>query len=141
MLQHDFWEYRSPARTDGVVSCECLLDTSQPRDRWARVATRPVLAFPQQAIQQQLTLEVDAAGEPQQWTARLRAVEKLAFVTRLVDPYPGKDYSVYSTTIDSPLAPLVRDAYTSPGVFVTGQGYPRTDTKHGFAEVFLERGR
>jgi hypothetical protein len=139
MLQHDFWEYRTPARTDGAVTCECFLDTRQPRDRWARVGTRPVLAIPDQAIQQQLRLEVDAAGEPQQWTARLGAGEKLAFVTRLVDPNPWKDYSVYSTTIDSPLAPLVFEAYAGPGVRVTGQGHPRTDTAHGFAEVFLER--
>jgi hypothetical protein len=139
MLQHDFWEYRSPARAEGFVSCECILDTRQPRDRWARVATHPVLAFPEQAIGQQLTLEVDAAGQPLQWTARLEAGEKLAFVTRLVDPYPSQSYSVYSNTIDSPLAPLVREAYIGPGVRVTGQGYPRTDTEHGFAEVFLKR--
>jgi hypothetical protein len=140
LLQHDYWEYRSPGKTDGVVSCECLLDTRQPRERWARVATRPVLAFPEQAIPQQLTLEVDVAGEPQKWTARLGPGEKLAFVTRLVDPYPGKGYSPYSTTIDSPLAPLVREAYLVPGVYLTGQGYPRTDKEYAFAEVFLERG-
>jgi len=146
MLQHDFWEYRSPTRADGAVSCMCLLDTRQPRDRWSRVATRPMLRSAEQASRQRLALEMDATGEPQQWTARLQQGEKLAFVTRLVDPYPYTPpltarISFHSTATDSPMQFLVREAYVAPGVRVIGQGYPRTDIEHGFAEVFLERDR
>jgi hypothetical protein len=146
MVQHDFWEYYAPARTDGAVSCACLLDTKQPRNQWSRVATRPMLKSAEQASRQKLTLEVDAAGEPQHWSAHLEPGEKLALVTRMADPWPvttplAARISLYSTTVDTPMQSVVRDAYLAPGVHVIGQGYPRTDIEHGFAEVFLERDR
>lgn len=146
LLQHDFWEYRSPVRSDGTVSCACFRGTRQVRGKSSRIATRPILASAEQAIRQKLMLEVDALGEPQQWTARLQHGEKLALVTRQVEPWPFppplvKRISIYSTNTDSPLQPLVRQAYITLGVRVVGQGYPRTDKKNGFAEVFLERSR
>lgn len=139
-LQHDFWEYRAPAGGGAVVSCPCLLDTRQARDAWSHVAARPMLTSPEQASRQGLTLEVDRVGEPRRWTARLRRGEKLAFLTRVVDP----DYSgppPFPAATDSPLHALVGEAYLGPGVRVLGQGHPRTDVPEGFAEVFVTRDR
>ena len=138
-MQHDFWHYVARAGREKTVSFPCYLDTRQPRDRWARIATRPILTSgDDQAFPQRPTLEVDADGEPQRWTTDLEHGQKIAFLTRLVDPInPEPPFA----EIDSPLLRLVRDAYKAPGVHVVGQGHPRTDRKHAFAEVFLERSR
>src|SRR5205823_8683761 len=105
---------------------------------WTHIATRPVLTSPEQAARQKLTLEVDSAGDPQKWTARLGRGEKLAFLTRIVDPRHFEPNPLFDRT-DSPMHALVRAAYAGPGVRVLGQGAPRTDVENGFAEVFVTR--
>ena len=58
----------------------------QAHAAWSHIATHPMLTAADQASRQELTLELDWVGEPQRWTARLRQGEKLAFLTRVIDP-------------------------------------------------------
>lgn len=138
LLQHDFWGYLAPAGDVSAVSCPFFQLANQQPERFAHIATRPVLSTPEQAQRQGVTLEVDASGKPARWAARLQRDETLAFLTRMVDSEAAEIRPPAATT-DSPLQPLAREAYEAPGVRVIGEGYPRTDVPYGFVEVFLKR--
>jgi hypothetical protein len=126
LLQRDLWTFQTATR-NATVSYPC-----QPQ------LARPLLTSPEQASRQRLTLEIDAAGEPQRWTASLPGGEKLAFLRRVVEP--AGEEEPYSTARDSPMQLLVRQAYAGPAVRVIGQSRPQGDhNEDSFAELILRR--
>ena len=138
LLQYDHWEYRTAATDGGSVSCDWFVGTAGSARNSFHLAQHPMLTSPEQATRDQLILEVDAAGEPQRFIARLRRGEKLAFLTRSVQSLEGEPTPPSAAT-DSPMQSLVREAYLAPGVRVMGQGYPRAED--GFPEVYLKPDR
>ena len=124
LTQHDLWSYRF-----SDVAAGCSFDFFGN--------TRPILFSLEQARTQDVSLECDARGVPKRITARLGRGQKLACMSRIVEPTKLESHPV-TPPADSPMLPLVRQAYLAPGVRVLGQ-VDQDEAEGAWPAIVLDR--